>query len=209
MAREHEPAKRGCSEHVTDPYVKRASARRLPLARGLQAGRDRGARPAARARACGRRPRRGARAAGRRSRAEQVGAGRAGDRARLCSRCAAIPGVTFIQGDFRDEAVAASAGARARRAKASTLCFPTWPPIFSGIARSGSGARHRICANWRWISRSKHLKPEGICWSKLFQGAGFDEFLQQLRRAFGTVASRKPDASREPIERDVPAGQGA
>jgi len=41
-----------------------------------------------------------------------------------------------------------------------------------------------------------HLKREGALLVKIFQGAGYDEYLLSLRRAFQKVVVRKPDASR-------------
>ena len=40
------------------------------------------------------------------------------------------------------------------------------------------------------------LRPGGDFLAKVFQGEGFDLFLRELRAAFGTVAPRKPRASR-------------
>ena len=42
----------------------------------------------------------------------------------------------------------------------------------------------------------KVLKPGGTFVAKLFQGAGSDEYLRQVRAAFEKVAIRKPAASR-------------
>jgi 23S rRNA (uridine2552-2'-O)-methyltransferase len=41
-----------------------------------------------------------------------------------------------------------------------------------------------------------HLAPNGAFLVKIFQGAGYDEYLKSLRRAFEKVVVRKPDASR-------------
>jgi 23S rRNA (uridine2552-2'-O)-methyltransferase len=40
------------------------------------------------------------------------------------------------------------------------------------------------------------LKPQGNFLVKAFQGAGFDNLVEDVRRQFRTVAVRKPDASR-------------
>ena len=40
------------------------------------------------------------------------------------------------------------------------------------------------------------LRPGGGLLVKVFQGEGFDQYLQELRSAFGKVVSRKPKASR-------------
>jgi 23S rRNA (uridine2552-2'-O)-methyltransferase len=42
-----------------------------------------------------------------------------------------------------------------------------------------------------------HLKRDGALLVKIFQGAGYDEYLKSLRRAFVKVVVRKPDASRD------------
>ena len=42
----------------------------------------------------------------------------------------------------------------------------------------------------------RHLKPGGAFLIKLFQGAGFDDFVRDLRRRYAKVAIRKPAASR-------------
>ena len=41
------------------------------------------------------------------------------------------------------------------------------------------------------------LKPGGDLLVKVFQGAGLDEFRKELSIAFGSVAVRKPKASRD------------
>ena len=40
------------------------------------------------------------------------------------------------------------------------------------------------------------LKPEGVFLAKVFQGEGFEPFLQSLRAHFKQVLTRKPAASR-------------
>jgi 23S rRNA (uridine2552-2'-O)-methyltransferase len=43
----------------------------------------------------------------------------------------------------------------------------------------------------------EHLTPEGSFLVKVFQGAGFEEYLKQMRSSFSRVVSRKPKASRD------------
>jgi 23S rRNA (uridine2552-2'-O)-methyltransferase len=40
------------------------------------------------------------------------------------------------------------------------------------------------------------LAPNGSLLVKLFQGAGFDDYVKMLRSKFGKVLIRKPEASR-------------
>jgi len=42
-----------------------------------------------------------------------------------------------------------------------------------------------------------HLQRQGALLVKIFQGAGYDEYLKSLRRTFEKVVVRKPDASRD------------
>jgi 23S rRNA (uridine2552-2'-O)-methyltransferase len=42
----------------------------------------------------------------------------------------------------------------------------------------------------------KWLKPGGNLLVKTFQGEGFTEIREQMKRSFGRLAARKPDASR-------------
>ena len=42
----------------------------------------------------------------------------------------------------------------------------------------------------------EHLKPGGVFLAKVFQGAGFDEFIKAVRREFVKVKMKKPPASR-------------
>ena len=41
-----------------------------------------------------------------------------------------------------------------------------------------------------------HLQAEGVFMVKVFQGAGYDEYLRSIRKAFGKVVVRKPASSR-------------
>jgi 23S rRNA (uridine2552-2'-O)-methyltransferase len=46
------------------------------------------------------------------------------------------------------------------------------------------------------------LRPGGSLLVKVFQGEGFDQYLQELRGTFARVVSRKPKASR-PKSREI------
>jgi 23S rRNA (uridine2552-2'-O)-methyltransferase len=43
----------------------------------------------------------------------------------------------------------------------------------------------------------EHLKPDGGFLVKVFQGAGFEDFLKLMRSRFARVVTRKPKASRD------------
>ncbi|HEY7658619.1 MAG TPA: RlmE family RNA methyltransferase [Burkholderiales bacterium] len=105
-----------------------------------------------------------------------------------------LPGVSFIRGDFRDaEAVAAVDQALAGRK--ADLVLSDMAPNLSGIATTDQ-ARALELGHVALDFAVNHLKPQGNFLVKVFQGAGFDEFVKELRRQFRTVAVRKPEASR-------------
>src|SRR5436189_234249 len=53
-----------------------------------------------------------------------------------------------------------------------------------------------------------HLKQEGALLVKIFQGAGYDDYLKSLRRAFEKVVVRKPEASRGESAEQYLLGRG-
>ena len=106
----------------------------------------------------------------------------------------AVPGVTFIEGDFREQEVLARLE-RALGGERVDLVVSDMAPNISGVAGSDQARAVRLGELALEFAR-KHLKPRGSLLVKAFQGAGFQAFLAQMRSAFETVASRKPKASR-------------
>ncbi len=179
-------------EHVADVYVKqaRAEGRRSRAAYKLEqlADRDRLLAPGMTVVDLGAAP----------GGWSQVAAARVGDRGRVIAldvlAMAPLPGVTFIRGDFREEAVAAELE-RALGGQKADLVLSDLAPNVSGIAVSDQ-ARMLELAELALDFAMKHLKPQGNFLVKLFQGAAFEAILKLLRRRFAEVAGRKPDASR-------------
>ncbi len=105
-----------------------------------------------------------------------------------------LPGVEFIRGDFReDEAVAALEALLDGRPV--DLVLSDMAPNMSGV-ESVDQARSMYLAELARDFALKWLRPGGGFLVKLFQGAGFDDYLRDLRRAFTKVVVRKPRASR-------------
>ena len=102
--------------------------------------------------------------------------------------------VTFLQGDFRDEAVA-QALERELAGRPIDLVLSDMSPNISGIALSDQ-ARAMHLAELALEFAVKHLKPGGSLLVKVFQGSGFQEFLREMRSRFMHVMTRKPEASR-------------
>jgi len=105
-----------------------------------------------------------------------------------------LPGVQVIRGDFREQAVletlmAALGGQRA------DLVLSDMAPNISGMAAVDQ-PRAMYLVELSLDLCQQALAPGGSLLVKLFQGAGSQEFLAQLRQAFGKVKVIKPRASR-------------
>jgi len=105
-----------------------------------------------------------------------------------------LAGVSFVHGDFRDREVV-EALERALEGRRADLVLSDMAPNLSGISATDQ-ARALELAELALEFASKHLKPQGNFLVKLFHGAGFDDFVKELRRQFRTVSVRKPEASR-------------
>ncbi|HUX26792.1 MAG TPA: RlmE family RNA methyltransferase [Burkholderiales bacterium] len=128
----------------------------------------------------------------------QVAAAKLGPRGRVVAvdllPMEPLPGVRFIQGDFREQAVLDALLLALGGSKADLVICDLAPNI-SGIAVSDQ-ARVMYLAELALEFARQALKPGGSLLVKVFQGAGFTEFLGVMRKAFAKVGSRKPEASR-------------
>ncbi len=105
-----------------------------------------------------------------------------------------IAGVEQVIGDFRDAAVLARLEESLGGA-AVDLVLSDMAPNMSGVS-SVDQARSLDLAELAAEFAGRHLRQGGTFLVKLFQGAGFDGYLRDLRRAYGKVTMRKPQASR-------------
>ncbi len=111
-----------------------------------------------------------------------------------------IAGVTFIQGDFRepgplDELRKLLAGERV------DLVISDMAPNVTGMTSVDQPRVMYLCELALEFARES-LRPGGGFVVKVFQGAGFDQYLKELRSSFGKVVSRKPKSSR-PKSREI------
>ncbi|WP_131110972.1 RlmE family RNA methyltransferase [Sulfuricystis thermophila] len=106
-----------------------------------------------------------------------------------------IPGVDFIQGDFRDAAVLARLES-ALAGRQVDLVLSDMAPNMTGIAATDS-AQVMVLAELTLDFAKQHLKPGGDLLVKVFQGAGFMELRREMQTVFETLATRKPAASRD------------
>ncbi|VAW34619.1 23S rRNA (uridine(2552)-2'-O)-methyltransferase [hydrothermal vent metagenome] len=105
-----------------------------------------------------------------------------------------IAGVEFIQGDFRESSVLKELLLVVNSAKID-LVLSDIAPNLSGMPAVDQ-PRIMYLAELALDFCHQCLKPNGNYAVKLFQGAGFDEYIQQLRNSFHKVIMRKPKASR-------------
>lgn len=106
-----------------------------------------------------------------------------------------MPGVEFIQGDFRDDAVLKQLE-DLLQGKQVGLVISDMAPNISGIV-SADQARAMHLAELAMEFALEHLKPEGSFLVKVFQGAGFEDFYKLMRSRFVKVSTRKPKSSRD------------
>jgi 23S rRNA (uridine2552-2'-O)-methyltransferase len=106
-----------------------------------------------------------------------------------------LPGVDFIQGDFREESVLQNLEAMLAGGKVG-LVLSDMAPNMSGILLSDQARVMHLAELGLEFSRN-WLKPEGAFLVKVFQGYGFDDFVKEMRQVFRSVSSRKPEASRD------------
>ena len=107
----------------------------------------------------------------------------------------AVPGATFIRGDFSTARGLADVEAALGGERADAV-LSDMAPNLSGIAISDQ-ARSMALAELARDFALSHLKPGGAFLVKVFQGEGYEEFHRSLRAGFGKVVVRKPEASRD------------
>lgn len=105
-----------------------------------------------------------------------------------------VPGVQFIQGDFREDTVL----------QQLIDCAPSAgiDIVLSDMAPNMSGStavdipRAMGLTELAFDFAQQTLKPGGVLLLKIFHGEGFDEFVREIRQCFKRVVIRKPKASR-------------
>lgn len=106
-----------------------------------------------------------------------------------------IEGVTFIQGDFREEEVLqqllAAVGDRPVDVVISDMA-----PNLSGIEVSDS-ARVEHLIELAIDFAQHHLKPDGALVCKVFHGSGYNQLVEMFKANFRIVKPVKPKASRD------------
>ncbi len=106
----------------------------------------------------------------------------------------ALADVTFIQGDFREQAVLDALYAELGDS-AVNLVVSDMAPNTSGV-RSVDQAKSMYLVELALDFAQSRLAPGGDFLTKIFHGPGFDTLLRSLKSQFLTVQTRKPEASR-------------
>ena len=106
----------------------------------------------------------------------------------------AIPDVTFVQGDFREQAVYEQIVAHLNGRKVD-LVLSDMAPNMSGN-KAVDLPRSMYLAELALDMALNVLEPRGAFLVKVFHGEGFDQYRKALQGHFQRVVSRKPAASR-------------
>jgi len=104
-----------------------------------------------------------------------------------------IDGVTFIQGDFREDAVLA-------QLQDALRVGDTLRPVdvvVSDMAPNLSGVEISLLVELAVDFAKQHLKKDGALVVKLFHGSGYNELVQLFKATFRVVKPLKPKASRD------------
>jgi 23S rRNA (uridine2552-2'-O)-methyltransferase len=106
----------------------------------------------------------------------------------------AIPGVTFVHGDFREPEVLAELKKKLED-RSLDLVISDMSPNITGISVMDQ-ARGMHLAELALEFSIDQLNSGANFLVKVFQGRDFDAFLNAMRATFSRVVTRKPEASR-------------
>lgn len=111
-----------------------------------------------------------------------------------------IVGVSFLQGDFTDEAVYNAILKELGDDRVDTVVSDMAPNL-SGNNTTDQYSSIYLVELALDMARNV-LKPGGVFCAKVFQGVGYEEYVKEVRQSFSKVIIRKPAASR-PRSREV------
>jgi len=105
-----------------------------------------------------------------------------------------IPGVDFLQGDFTESSVYEKLLSMTKGQKMNTVLSDMAPNMSGQL--SVDQPKSMYLAELALDMAIKILMPNGYFVVKVFQGDGFDAYVQIARQTFKKVAIKKPKASR-------------
>ena len=106
-----------------------------------------------------------------------------------------IEGVTFIQGDFREDEVLQRLTATMAGCLAD-IVVSDMAPNLSGIDAADT-ARIEHLIELALDFTSHYMKPQGALVAKVFNGGGYEGMVKRFKETFVTVKRIKPKASRD------------
>ena len=117
-----------------------------------------------------------------------------------------LPGVSFLQGDFREEAVLDALLERIKPDMVDVVMSDMAPNMSGNLASDQPRAMYLV--ELALDMCREVLAPNGAFVVKVFQGAGFDEFRKQVVDSFDVLKTAKPAASRARSKEVFLVGQG-
>ena len=105
-----------------------------------------------------------------------------------------ISGVSFLQGDFREEAVLDALLERIQPDMVDVVMSDMAPNMAGNLSVDQPRAMYLVELALDMCHQT--LAPGGSFVVKVFQGEGFVEFMNELKQSFTTIKTRKPDSSR-------------
>ena len=117
-----------------------------------------------------------------------------------------IEGVTFLQGDFREEGVLAALESELA-GRTVDVVLSDMAPNLSGIPATDA-VRISDLVELAVAFALSHLRPDGALVCKTFHGAGYQEQVKLFRSSFRVVKPLKPKASRDKSAETFLAGIG-
>ena len=118
----------------------------------------------------------------------------------------AVDKVTFIEGDFTENAIIDKCIEGLKGARAD-LVLSDIAPNLSGV-RASDQARSMYLAELVLAFSDEVLNQGGDILIKLFQGEGTDQYKKELANRFQKVMVRKPQASRDSSREFYVLGKG-
>ncbi|MDF2529636.1 MAG: rRNA methyltransferase [Gammaproteobacteria bacterium] len=106
-----------------------------------------------------------------------------------------MPNATFLQGDFKDEAIYQQLTELLNQQKVDVILSDMAPNMSGNKEVDQPQAMYLIDLAVDFARQN--LKPGGSLLMKVFSGEGFDQLVKQLRSEYTKVIIRKPDASRD------------
>lgn len=118
----------------------------------------------------------------------------------------AINDVTFIEGDFTEQAVFDQILAALDNGKVDFVMSDMAPNI-SGVDAADQASSMYLVELALEMAKAV-LKPGANFATKVFHGEGYDQYLKEVRCSFNKVVVRKPDASRSRSREVYIVGKG-